>query len=233
MKTILLAALLLLATALPATAAQEGALPFVWSDQTGEREMPWMGKGGKARWYVIDKSKPWVIMNPRGPDRAWHWGSSGRSGTSPYEDADRAMEFLARAGFLKPWPAYPPDSSHRDAVALPYRITIVAIQPTVAILRFDLSATIEDPIEFSRGSFPSNQSQIYPDQGLGWSRTPNRIMFGTHVANRGSMMWFCPDANVAPTPLDASSGHAEIALKDFRLAVDRKGDDLEFAWRGR
>lgn len=58
-------------------------------------------------------------------------------------------------------------------------------------------------------------------------------MFGTHVANHGSMMWFCPEANVPPTLLDVSSGHAEIALKDFRLAVDRKGDDLEFAWRGR
>ena len=143
------------------------------------------------------------------------------------------MQFLAQAGFLKPWPAYPSDSSQKDALALPYRITIVAIQPTVAIIRFDLAAAIEDPIPFSRGAFPPSQYQTYPDQGLGWAKTPNRILFGTHVVNRGSMMWFCPDANVAPTALDVSSGHTEIALKDFHLAVDRKGEELEFTWRGR
>jgi len=222
-----------LAVALASLAAQEVALPFVWSDQTGARDMPWMGKGGRARWYVIDKTKPWDIMNPRGPTIERHWGSSGGSGESPYEAADRATAYLGSVGFLKAWPRYPPDSSHKDASAIPFRITIVAIQPTVAILRFDLAAAIEDPIEFSFGAFPPSQRDNTTNQGLGWSNTPNRIMFGTHVVNRGSMLWFCPDEKIAPRPLDVASGHGEVALRDFRLGIERKGEELEFAWRKR
>jgi hypothetical protein len=232
MKSALFIVFLSFALGLPAHAA-EGGLPYTWSDQTGPREMPWLGKGGRARWWVMDKTKPWDIMNPRGPELERRWGPSGRSGTNPYEDADHAMEYLARSGFLKPWPVYPPEVSQQGAVAFPYRITIVAIHPTVAVLRFDLAAVIEDPIPFSRGAFPPSQYEIYPDQGLGWSKTLNRVMFGTHVSSRGSLMWFCPEANIGPTPLDVASGHTEIALKDFRLAVDRKGEELELTWRAR
>jgi hypothetical protein len=231
MRTILFAVSMMLATL--AAAAEQTGLPFVWSDQTGTREMPWMGKGGRAHWYVIDKTKPWDIMNPRGPTLEWHWGSSGRSGTSPYEDADRAMSYLASVGFMKRWPVYPEDSSQKDAIALPYRITIVSIQPVVAILRFDLSAAIEDPIEFAFGALPASHREHSTDQELAWSKTPNRIMIGTHVASNGALLWFCPEANVPPTPLDLSSGRAQIALKDFRLDVEKKGEELEFSWRAR
>jgi len=232
MRAFLLAAFAA-ALALPANAAQEVGLPFVWTDQTGQRDMPWMGKGGRARWYVIDKTKPWDFMNPRGPTLEIHWGSSGGSGESPYDAADRAMDYLAAVGFLKPWPVYPEDSSQKNASALPYRVTIVAVKPTVAILRFDLSAAIEDPIEFFRGAFPPSHQDNASDQGLGWSGTPNKIMFGTHVVDRGSLLWFCPDEKIPPRPLDLSSGHAEMALKDFRLAVDRKGGELEVSWKKR
>jgi hypothetical protein len=223
----------LLAAATASFGAQDMALPFIWSDQTGKRDMPWMGKGGRARWFVIDKTKPWDFMNPRGPTLERHWGSSGGSGTSPYEDADRMMAYLDRVGFLKQWPRYPADSGHNDAVALPYRITVVAIQPTVAILRFDLASIVEDPIEFSFGAFPASQRDNATDQELTWSNVPNRIMMGTRVAHNGSMMWFCPEENIAPRPLDVSSGHAEIALKNFKLGVDLKGEEYEVAWRAR
>ncbi|HEY2628707.1 MAG TPA: hypothetical protein VGI57_06235, partial [Usitatibacter sp.] len=199
-RTLLLSAVTatLLSAALASFAAQEVALPFVWSDQTGKRDMPWMGKGGRAHWYVIDKTKPWDFMNPRGPTLEWHWGSSGGSGTSPYEDTDRMVAYLDRVGFLKPWPRYPTDSNHKDSVALPFRITIVAVQPTVAILRFDLAGLVEDPTEFSFGAFPPSQRDNSTDQELAWSNTPNRIMMGTHVVNNGSMLWFCPEENIAP-----------------------------------
>ncbi len=233
MKTSAFIATLILAASLPVHAQQGGGLPFTWSDQTGARDMPWLGKGGRAHWYLMDKSKPWDFMNPRGAEIEKRWGSSGRSGTSPYQDAEHAMEFLTRIGFVKPWPAYPSETPEGQMVAFPYRVTIVAIQPTVAIVRFDLAGAIEDPIPFGRGAYPPSQYQTYPDQGLGWGKTPNRIMFGTHVLNRGSLLWFCPEANVGPTPLDVSSGRAEIVLKDFRLAVERKGDELEVTWRGR
>lgn len=226
-------AAMLLTAATAALAAEQVGLPFVWSDQTGKRDMPWMGKGGRAHWYVIDKTKPWDFMNPRGPTLEWHWGSSGGSGTSPYEDSEHMMAYLDRVGFLKPWPRYPSDSNHKDAIALPYRITIVSIQPTVAILRFDLAGVVEDPIEFSFGAFPPSQRDNATDQGLAWANTPNRIMMGTHLANNGSMMWFCPEENIAPRPLDVSSGHAEMMLKDFKLGIDLKGGEFEVAWRKR
>ena len=211
----------------------DNAPPFFWGDQTGKRDMPWLGKGGRAHWYAMDKTKPWDFMNPRGPTIETRWGASGGSGESPYETAQRAMEYLGRIGFLKPWPVYPSDSSQKDASALPYRITIVAIQPTVAILRFDLSAAIEDPIPFSFGAFPPSQRESSELQGLNWASTPNRIMFGTHIFDRGSLLWFSPDAQVPPTRLDMASGHGEIALKDFRLRVEKKGEELEVVWRNR
>ena len=205
----------------------------MWSDQTGARDMPWLANGERARWFTMDKTKPWDIMNPRGPEIEKRWGGSGRSGSSPYGDAERAMEYLASTPFMKAWPAYPPDSSQKEAIAFPFRATIVAIQPTVVVLRFDLSGAIEDPTEFSWGAFPKSQEAHFTDQGLGWPKTPNRVMFGTHVVSRGSMWWFCPEENIPPTPLDMSSGTAQIALKDFKLAVLRKGDEIEFAWRKR
>jgi hypothetical protein len=62
---------------------------------------------------------------------------------------------------------------------------------------------------------------------------PNPTMFGARVADRGSLLWFSPDAKVPPTALDLASGHAEIALRDFRLAVERKGGELEVSWHAR
>ncbi len=81
------------------------------------------------------------------------------------------MAYLDRVGFLKPWPRYPADSNHKDAIALPYRITIVSIQPTVAILRFDLAGVVEDPIEFSFGAFPRANATTPPTRA---SRGPTR-----------------------------------------------------------
>ena len=213
--------------------ADEVALPFVWSDQTGKRDMPWLGKGGRARWYRIDRTKPWDFMNPRGPTIETHWGASGGSGEDPYGTAERARAYLASVGFLKPWPVYPSDASQRDAPALPYRVTIVAIQPTVAILRFDLSAAIADPTEFAFGALPPSQRGQPDLQMLNGAGLPNPTMFGAHVVDRGSLLWFSPDAKVPPTALDLASGHAEIALGDFRLAVERKGGELEVSWRAR
>ena len=230
MRTLLIAITITFASA---SHAGDVALPFVWSDQNGTREMPWMGRGGRAHWFVIDKTKPWDFMNPRGPTRETHWGSGGGSGESPWETAERAMDFLGAVGFLKPWPVYPGDSSQKDAVALPFRITIISIKPTVAILRFDLAAAIEDPIPFSAGAYPPSQSEIYPDQSLGWARTPNKIMFGTHLVDRGTLLWFCPDEKIAPSPLNLSTGHVEIVLREFRLAVDRKDGELEVTWKRR
>ncbi len=47
-------------------------------------------------------------------------------------------------------------------------------------------------------------------------------MMGTHVVSNGSMMWFCPEENIAPRPLDVSSGHAEMMLKDFKLGLSSR-----------
>jgi hypothetical protein len=219
--------LLVTAFAFSAGAADERALlPFVWNDVTGTRDMPWMGSGGRARWYKRDVTKPWDVMNPRGPTIETVWGSSGGSGESPFETGDRAAGYLERVGFLKEWPTYPPVDGKPGRRAFPYRMTIVCIEPTVAILRFDLSAVLEDPIEFSAGSFPPSQSETYYEQRVSGGSIVNSAMFGTHVAAGGSLLWFSPDAPVAPTPLVLSGGRAKIALKGFSLDLELRGGEI-------
>jgi hypothetical protein len=218
------AAILLFAAVSGAASAQ---LPYLWSDQTGDRDMPWLGSGGRARWYVRDVTSPLDIMNPRGPTIEKHWGSSGRSGESPYDTGDRAVAYLERIGALAPWPTYPPVDNRPAVTAFPYRITIVCIEPTVAILRFDLSAAIPDPIEFSFGAFPPSRQDHSPTDTVSGGRNANDVMFGTRVSTRGSLWWFSPDAQVPPTPLDISSGRAKIAVRGVTLELVRRGDELE------
>src|SRR5262249_6833517 len=117
---------LALALAAPSFARDDRALvPYVWNDMTGGRDMPWMGSGGRAKWYMRDTTKPWDIMNPRGPTIETRWGSSGGSGESPWTTGERAVAYLRRIGALKGWPTYPHIDGREDRAAFPYRVTIV------------------------------------------------------------------------------------------------------------
>ena len=221
-------ALFIVAVALcvPCSAADEKLVPYVWNDVTGTRDMPWMGSGGRARWYRRDVTKPWDFMNPRGPTIETHWGSSGGSGEDPYVAADRAVAYLERIGAQKAWPSYPAREGQPARSTFPYRVTIVCIQPTIAILRFDLSAAIEDPIEFSSGAFPASLQETSYDQHVSGGNIANSVMFGTRLSGRGSLSWFSPDSQVPPTPLDLSSGKARIAVRGVMLEVERRGEEI-------
>jgi hypothetical protein len=213
--------------ALPARAADERpGLPYVWSDVTGARDMPWMGSGKRARWFRRDVTKPWDVMNPRGPTIETRWGSSGSAGEPPYATGDRAVAFLVSSGFLRGWPAYPAGPGTPAKSAFPFRVTIVCLEPLVAILRFDLAAAIEDPIEFSFGAYPASLRDGAVDQHLGSEGIANAVMFGTHVSSHGSLLWFSPDAQVPPTPLAFSGGHARIAAKGVVLDVEQRGEEI-------
>jgi hypothetical protein len=224
------AALLAVALAItaPSLAADDrgGMLPYVWNDMTGNRDMPWMGSGGRARWYMRDTTKPWDVMNPRGPTIETRWGSSGGSGESPWTTGDRAVSYLERIGALKPWPTYPHVDGRANRTAFPYRITVVCIEPTIAILRFDLSAVIEDPIEFSFGALPPSERESAVRQHAGGEGLVNAMMFGTKVSARGSLSWFSPDANVPPTVLELPGGRGKISVRGVTLEVERHGDEI-------
>ena len=203
-------------------------LPFIWNDMTGARDMPWLGKGGRARWGAKDRTKPWEFMDPRGPKIEARWGASGGTGESPYATAQRAVDYLGQIGFLKPWPRYPADSASAGTTALPYRLTLVCLQPMVVILRFDLSAAIPDPVpEFSFGAYPPSHREHPWLQGLNGGGLANGVMFGSRVLDRGSLLWFSPDAQVPPTPLDLSRGSAEISANGTRLKMTRNGEEWE------
>ena len=205
---------------------RRGLLPFVWSDVTGNRDMPFVGTSGRARWFSRDATKPWDVMNPRGPTIETRWGSSASAGEHPYDTGNRAADFLERTPFATEWPTYPPVEGHPPRRALPYRVTIVCIQPTIALIRFDPSAAIEDPIEFSFGAFPAGARDSTHDQKVGGGNFVNAFMFGTRAVAGPSMLWFSPDAGIAPTPLDLSKGRATIAAKGVSLTVERRGEEL-------
>jgi hypothetical protein len=224
-------ALLFLAAilAIPCAHAEQGErmlFPFVWTDLTGTRDMPWVGASGRARWLKRDVTKPTDIMNPRGPTIETRWGASASSGESPWDTGDRAADYLEKVGMAKEWPLYPPVEGRPPHRAFPYRVTIVCIQPTIAILRFDLSATIEDPIEFSFGAFPAALRDDSSDQRVSSGNLTNSIMFGTHLVGTGSLLWFSPEGNVAPTPLEFSNGRATISAKGVTLKLELRGGEI-------
>jgi hypothetical protein len=210
-----------------ASLADEKALvPYVWNDVTGTRDMPWMGSGGRARLFKRDVTKPWDVMNPRGPTIETSWGSRGGSGEPFLTAGDRVTAYLASTGFLKPWPAYPVSPGGQPKAAFPYRVTIVCLEPTVAILRFDLSAAIEDPIEFSFGAFPTSLRETGYDQHASGSGLANPVMFGTRLVYGATLLWFSPDAAVPPTPLVLSGGRARIVVKGVTLELERRGEEI-------
>jgi hypothetical protein len=226
MRTLLLLAAML---AIPCAQAQQGErvlFPFVWTDVTGSRDMPWVGAGGRAHWYKRDVTKPTDIMNPRGPTIETRWGASASSGESPWDTGNRAADFLEKAAIVKEWPEYPPSEGRPSRRAFPYRVTIVCIQPTIAILRFDLSAAIDDPIEFSFGAFPAALRDAASDQTVASGNLTNAVMFGTHLLGTGSLLWFSPDGNVAPTPLDFPKGRATITARGVTLNLELRSGEI-------
>jgi hypothetical protein len=217
---------LVLAMLLAPLAAAESLVPYVWNDVTAGRDMPWLGKGGRAHYFKRDVSKPWDVMNPRGPTIERRWGASGGSGEDPFDTGDKTVAYLQRVGTLKGWPSYPPYDGHPGNIAFPFRITIVCIEPVVAIMRFDLSAAIADPIEFFDAAYaPSSRGDAAVDQSVSSGSLVNAVMFGTRVSARGSLWWFSPDAQ-PPTPLDLSAGRARIVVKGVTLEVEKKGEEI-------
>ena len=58
------AGLILAATAcLAADDSRRALVPFVWNDVTGSRDMPWLGGGGRARWFVRDIDRKSTRLN--------------------------------------------------------------------------------------------------------------------------------------------------------------------------
>jgi hypothetical protein len=212
-----------------AAADTPAILPFIWTDVTGGLDMPWVGKGGRAHWYKKDVSGILEgYMDPKGPKIASRWGANSRSDEDPYDSAIKAVGYLRQIGYLKQWPSYPAQPGVESVSTFPYRLTIVSIQPTVVILRFDLSAALEDPIPFSAGTFPPSQRGNYYEQSLTWAGLKNKVMFGTKVLNRGTLLWFSPDAKVAPTLLDTASGRdLEIAIPGIRLRLVKMGQEWD------
>jgi len=221
------AAALALALLCAPSAWAQALTPYIWNDVTGDRDMPWLGRGGRAHYFKRDVTKPWDIMNPRGPTIETRWGASGGTGEDPSQSADRAVAYLQRVGALKGWPAYPAVEGRPGALAYPFRVTIVCLEPLVAILRFDLSAASPDPIEFFEGAMPpSLQGVAAVDQQVGSGGLANATMFGSRVSARGTLQWFSPDGPQVPTPIDLSSGRARIATKGVTLELEKRGDEV-------
>lgn len=202
-----LVVLALLACSMPAGA---------WNDATGDLDMPWLGSGSRARLFTKQST---CIMCPTGYSFHRSWGTSGFSGTDPYDEVGAAMRFLKKKGVLDAWPEAIAEGSVSDGTevieprAAPYRFTIVMLQPTVIVMRFDLGALVK-AVDFD------------PDQAIGTPYLNQAVEFGTHVPATGTLLWFAPAADRAPTPVAmATPDHGEIVVQDLKLGLDRHGDD--------
>lgn len=201
-----LAAVVALACALPAHA---------WNDATGTLDMPWLGSGERARLFTKTSS---CLMCPTGSSFHRSWGTSGRSGTDPYDDVAAAMRFLKQKGILDAWPEAIGEGSVGDGSetieprAAPHRFTIVMLDPMVVVMRFDLGALVE-------------AGDSDPNQVVGTPYLNQAVEFGTHLPATGTLEWFSPSADAPPAPV-ASTGpdRGEIVVQGRRLVLERRGD---------
>src|SRR5262249_21618609 len=117
-----------------------------WDDVTASLDMPWLGSGERARLFSRKRT---CIMCGTGYTVDRSWGSSGRSGEDPYDTVGAALGFLKRRGVLDAWPEAIAEGTVSDGHetinprAAPYRLTVVMIQPTVVVMRFDLGALVK------------------------------------------------------------------------------------------
>ena len=191
-----------------------------WNDATGTLDTPWLGRGERARLFTREAE---CVMCPTGYSFERRWGSSGRSGQDPYLTAGRALGFLHARGVLDGWPEAIGEGSIGDGDeiikprAAPYRFTVVMIEPTVVLMRFDLGALVKI-------------GGAQADQTIGTPRLNEGVEFGTRVPAAGSLSWFSPDADQLPTPVSLTTPeHGEIVVAGLRLDLDRHGDEWTVA----
>lgn len=186
-----------------------------WQDTTGERDMPWLGNGTRARFYERDT---WCLGCPTGSRHEQHWGKRFLGGGSPYDTVYRAFSFLDKAGVLAQWPDSKTAGSVGGATGTietrtsPYVFTVVMLEPTIVLMRFDLGAL----------------AHVVP-QPEHYLLTPfydQPIEYGTRIPATGSLSWFSPDARQTPTPvvLDGPD-RGTITIKGVQLVLTRHGDD--------
>jgi hypothetical protein len=189
---------------------------LAWDDATGDRDMPWLGRGERARLFT---KKSTCIMCPTGYSFHQSWGTSGRSGDEPYSTVSSAMRFLKEGGVLDKWPEAIGEGSVGDGReiidprAVPYRFIVVMLEPTVIVMRFDLGAMIK-------------VGESDPDQAIGTPWLNQSVDYGTRFPATGSLMWFSPDAKQTPTAVTmVTPERGEIVVKGKRLVLERRGDE--------
>lgn len=190
-----------------------------WDDVTGDADMPWMGKGGRARYF---RKHATCMMCPTGYRVEERWGSGGwfSGGGDPYGIVQTAFRFLMKDQYAREmWPhAFGEGSvggADVDVIeprAAPYRFTIVMIEPTVVVMRYDLGALVK------LGS-PGNGQEI----GTPWLN--QSVEYGTRLPATGTLLWFSPDAAQGPRPVPLSSpSEGAIRVQGIELELRRDGD---------
>jgi hypothetical protein len=196
-----------------------GSLPACgWEDKSAGADMPWLGGGGRAHLYHQRSS---CIGCPTGYKDETRWGRSAWSGADPYVTVGQAMNFLAdNAGALRSAKSIGAGAiggaGGKDGIieprALPYRMTVVMIEPTVVVMNFDLGAMI-------------HEGEPQSGQIVGAAYIDGVVGYGTRVPATGSLLWFSPEAKAPPAPVaNQSSGKGEIQVSGVTLSLERGAD---------
>jgi hypothetical protein len=203
------------------SAALLSALPACgWEDRSAGGDMPWLGSGGRAHLYYRESS---CMGCPTGSKSEQRWGRSASSGEDPYVTVGRAMSFLftdggmAKAAKSIGAGSVGGDTGILEPRALPYHMTVVMIEPTVIVMNFDLGALIHEG--------ETRQGQV-----VGTPYIDGYLTYGTHVPATGTLLWFSPDAKVAPMPVpNQASGQGKIDVAGIALTLERHGDAWQLA----
>lgn len=187
-----------------------------WEDRTAGTDMPWMGGGGRAHPY-FDRSA--CFGCPTGYKDRERWGRSRWSGEDPYVTVSKAMSFLVTAGGMGNAArsigagTIGVEGGTIEPRAIPYHLTVVMIEPTIVVMNFDLGALI-------------HQGEPQHGQVVGTPYTDGTVSYGTRIPATGTLLWFAPNAKIAPTPVAGqASGRGEINVGRIRVSLERQKDE--------
>ena len=163
---------------------------FGWREVDAGEHAPWLSNGERVRAYEKTST---AFMSPTGKRTQRRLGPSAWRGEAPYGIGLRAARFLETRGILATWPesrrsgtTFDGTRSIRARVA-PYDFTIVALQPTIVVMRFDLGGVA--------GLLPK------PERWVQNALLENPLRLGTTLEGAGSLRWFSPELGQEPTPV--------------------------------
>lgn len=165
---------------------------------------PWISAGAEAKLFVREvEPGPFMVAGVT-YDVVWRDRAGNDFSLNRYQD--EIERFMVSTGVMRTWPESHSGNDRGIERLAPYRFTIVSVNPTVVLM---------SPFDFGSPIGRSESEILAPTNGrrcLGNHYLINDLECGTSAAYASGMVWFSPDMNVQPSPINWRGSSARIEL---------------------